>query len=639
MSTNFVDSAQFTDRVDSPLVALRTQAPQVAKTIIKQLSSTKSVAVRLAGFHLLYQLILVLQGGLDSQTGPLFSVIETILKSSDSGSSHGSSSASTTSLKIQVYAFLSLLFRTHGLRAVQPHLQKFAPLLVKSISDKGTPKIGAAAFGAAGDLVKLLRPASGLPSSPMPNGESSSVASHLRAIFDATTACLSRSDIDQEVRDRGLVCLGDLIIHAGADFGSDVSRALIILKERMRNENTRLVGLMTLARIAEAPQSNNANFGAFLQESAAEVVDFLRKTNKPVQAASYVCLEAILRRCGADLSVDTAANIVKNLQPAVVRPDMNLARSVNSLSTLLEAKAGEVVQSVETEIVPSVFELVAAQSPSLTSPAVASLLRFFAAYVAAGGNGPAAVTQLRDLSTRANLQTQMVASKCIGAVYRVASESDNKAAEEILKDITSKLKTVRFVGPTPRWNAADLDIQTGKTEPSVLCLSYLTIGEIGRKTDLAGQQDVFKAALASLTHSNEDVRSAAAFAIGNMAAGSPTAFLPSVLKEIQKASQDDRKMHMLLSSVKEVLSHASASALSELSEALWDPLFQICERAQAQESSKKDTNSAKAGDEARLDGTRNIASECLGKITLTDPAHYLAKLQVGKLCTKLSPIG
>ena len=117
-----------------------------------------------------------------------------------------------------------------------------------------------------------------------------------------------------------------------------------------------------------------------------------------------------------------------------------------------------------------------------------------------------------------------------------------------------------------------------------------------------------------------------------MAAGSPATFLPSVLKEIQKASQDDRKMHLLLGSVKEVLSHSSPSALSELSQALWDPLFQICERAQMQEqqNAKKDA-SAKAGDEARLDGTRNIAAECLGKITLTDPAEYLGKLQVSRI--------
>ena len=319
------------------------------------------------------------------------------------------------------------------------------PLLVKNIKDKNVPKIGAAAFGTASELVKLVRPISGLPAFPMPNGESSSTAAQLSNIFDATTDCLGRSDIDQDIRERGLVCLGDLIIHAGSDFGSDISKALSILKDRLKNENTRLVSLMTLARIAEAPASkNNPAFGGFMQESAEEVVGFLRKTNKPVQAASFVALESILRRSGSELPSSTAENIVNNLQPSIAQPDIHLPRSLNSLSTLLEAKSTAVVQPVEHNILPAIYELVSGQSATLTGPATTSLLRFFSAYASAGGNGQNIVTQLKDLATNAKggVQTQMVASKCIGAIYRVVLENDPKAAEKIVKDVTAKLKTV-----------------------------------------------------------------------------------------------------------------------------------------------------------------------------------------------------
>lgn len=115
-----------------------------------------------------------------------------------------------------------------------------------------------------------------------------------------------------------------------------------------------------------------------------------------------------------------------------------------------------------------------------------------------------------------------------------------------------------------------------------------------------------------------------------MAAGSPATFMPSVLQEIEKAGKDDRRMHLLLGSVKEILSHSSPEVLSELSNTLWSPLFQLCENASAQQKSTENAAgaSAKAGDEARLDGTRNIAAECLGKITLTNPSLYLNQLQV-----------
>jgi len=116
-----------------------------------------------------------------------------------------------------------------------------------------------------------------------------------------------------------------------------------------------------------------------------------------------------------------------------------------------------------------------------------------------------------------------------------------------------------------------------------------------------------------------------------MAAGSPSTFLPPILAEIEKASKDDRKLHLLLGSIKETISHSSSGTLSELSNALWAPLFQICETASAQQqagaASSTTPSSTKAGDGARLDGTRNIAAECLGKITLTNPSMYLGQLQ------------
>lgn len=122
------------------------------------------------------------------------------------------------------------------------------------------------------------------------------------------------------------------------------------------------------------------------------------------------------------------------------------------------------------------------------------------------------------------------------------------------------------------------------------------------------------------------------FDVGNMAAGSPAAFMPSVLQEIEKAGKDDRRMHLLLGSVKEIISHSPPEVLSELSNTLWSPLFQLCENASAQQKSADSAagSSARAGDEARLDGTRNIAAECLGKITLTNPSLYLGQLQVSQ---------
>ena len=419
------------------------------------------MAVRLAGFNLLHQLIYVLQGGLENVAASLMSVVESILRSADSvhTPSHAGGSSSTTSLKIQVYAFLALFFRTHPLRAVQPHLGKVLPLLTSSLADK-SPKIGAAAFTAASELVRLIKPDSTSPSSPSAATAGSASAAQAKTIYDATVAVLSRSDLDQELRERAIVCLGDLVIYAGADIGQDLQKALQILKDRLKNENTSLITLNTLARIADAPTSKDARvFGSFNQDIAEQVVGFLRKSNKPVQAAAFVCLEALLRSSsnsasgGQSFSTGTCTAIVASLQPSIANPDIHLARSLASLAAVLEsqaqahAKGTDVVQKVDTDVLPAVYALVGSSpSSSLSSTAATdALLRFFAAYVSAGGDALPVVAKLRDLGAAASasgngVQTQVVASKSIGTIYRGVVESDPKSAEKIIKETTSKLK-------------------------------------------------------------------------------------------------------------------------------------------------------------------------------------------------------
>ena len=433
------------------------------------------------------------------------SVIEGILKSADSvhTPSHAGGSSSTTSLKIQVYAFLALFFRTHPLRAVQPHLGKVLPLLTSSLADK-SPKIGAAAFTAASELVRLIKPDSASPSSPSAASAGNASSAQAKTIYDATVAVLSRSDLDQELRERAIVCLGDLVIYAGADIGQDLQKALQILKDRLKNENTSLITLNTLARIADAPTSRDARFfGSFNQDIVEQVVGFLRKSNKPVQAAAFVCLEALLRSSnatsgGQSFPTETCTAIVASLQPSIANPDIHLARSLASLASVLESQAqtqgkeNDVVQKVDADVLPSVYSLVGSStsSPLSSTAATDALLRFFAAYASAGGEPLPVVAKLRELGTAesssgSGVQTQVVASKSIGTIYRGVVDSDPKSAEKIIKETTSNLKVRVWLICWTCYQASRNLIaffrQTGKANAGVVCFGLLTVGEIGRR--------------------------------------------------------------------------------------------------------------------------------------------------------------
>ena len=390
---------------------------------------------------MLYQLTSVLQGGLESTVSSLVSVVEALLKSAEPSSFSNSTGGSSTNLKIQVFEFLALFFKTHHLRTIQPHLSQFVSLVTSGIADT-SPKIGAQSFVAASELVKVARPLSALTS---PATATPSTA-QIRSIFDSTINSLGRSDVDQEVRERGILCLGELIVHAGGEFGQDLHRALQILKERLRNENTRLVTLMTLSKIADSTSSRHMQYGLFMQEIANEVVTFLRRNNKPVQAASFVCLEAVLRRSGDTLSIDTCQLIVKGLQPSLSNPDIHLTRSLSSLSTILDTHP-DTVSTVTSEILPSVYGLVVSPTVTVTGPSLEALLRFISMYVKSGGDALSVVSRLSNLAATSNssVQIPMMASRCIGAIHQVIAESDSKTAGKIVKDTATIIKVCIIV--------------------------------------------------------------------------------------------------------------------------------------------------------------------------------------------------
>lgn len=130
----------------------------------------------------------------------------------------------------------------------------------------------------------------------------------------------------------------------------------------------------------------------------------------------------------------------------------------------------------------------------------------------------------------------------------------------------------------------------------------LTLGHARR--DLGSHEATFKKIVEQFGAQSEDVRRSAAFAAGNIAVGNSSAFLPTILELIQS---DDKKRYLALQALKEVIIHSTPEALASTSDTLWTPLFENCE--------------------AQEEGTRNVAADCLGQLTVINPAKYLPQLQ------------
>lgn len=124
-------------------------------------------------------------------------------------------------------------------------------------------------------------------------------------------------------------------------------------------------------------------------------------------------------------------------------------------------------------------------------------------------------------------------------------------------------------------------------------------------SDFAHQKDMFQTAIDLFGSTDEDIRSAAAFAAGNIAIGNLHLFLPAIVKLVQI---DKEKRLLALHALKEVVSNCPELKLESVAETIWVPLFQ--DSANSEES------------------TRNVAAACLGKLTTTNPSRYLPQLHV-----------
>lgn len=232
---------------------------------------------------------MVLRGGLDAQVGQLVEQIEKALKGVESASGPNSN------LKAEVLVFLRLLFQTHSPRSFEDQLGRLVPILVSALDDK-LHRNASEAFQACSQLIRVLRPLSGQTTADAKVRSSATYKPYVLEIYEATIARLVRPDSDQEIKERGISCLGVLLAHAGDDLSDKFDNCLSLLLDRLRNEVTRFVTVKVLAEIVSSPVCQGPQFDQFVHESIGEVADLLRKSNRALKLAAFDCLAALLKR-------------------------------------------------------------------------------------------------------------------------------------------------------------------------------------------------------------------------------------------------------------------------------------------------------------------------------------------------------
>ncbi|XP_076759288.1 cullin-associated and neddylation-dissociated 1 isoform X1 [Xylocopa sonorina] len=551
---------------DGPIALLQQQVPLIVKAIHRQMKE-KSIKTRQDCFSLLKELVLVLPGALSNHIPALIPGIQYSLGDKNSSSN----------MKIDTLAFVHTLLITHQPEAFHAHMAVLAPPIIAAVGDPFY-KITAEALLVLQQLVQVIR-----PHDKTCYFDFTSLSGE---IYRCTLMRLKTADIDQEVKERAIACMGQILAHFGDTLSDELHVCLPIFLDRLRNEITRLTTVKALTCIASSPLRVDLN--QIMEEAIPILGSFLRKNQRALKLCSLPLLDTLVRNYSSTLHVDLLDKVTMELPALLNETDLHIAQLTLNLLTTIAKLHPVALTRVSDNILPEILILV--KSPLLQGVALNSMLEFFQALVQADIPGLGyreLLSMLLAPVSQAVLHKQAYHSlaKCAAALTITWHQEAQAVVEQFLKDVQS-----------PQCDAQHI-------------FALLVIGEIGRHVDLSGITSLKHIILSSFSSHSEEVKSAASYTLGNIAVGNLPEYLPFILKEIEA---QPKRQYLLLHSLKEIITcqSASPSGVSHLQNfvpSIWMLLYRHCECTE--------------------EGTRNVVAECLGKLTLIDPATLLPRLQ------------
>uniref|UniRef100_A0A0D9YMT8 Cullin-associated NEDD8-dissociated protein 1 n=1 Tax=Oryza glumipatula TaxID=40148 RepID=A0A0D9YMT8_9ORYZ len=493
--------------------------------------------------------------------------------------------SSTSNLKIEALVFTRLVMASHSPAVFHPYIQALSIPILSAIGDRYY-KVTAEALRVCGELVRVLRP----------NFEARTLdyRPYIGPIYKAILARLANQDQDQEVKECAISCMSLVVFTFGDGLQRELPACLPILVDRMGNEITRLTAVKAFAVIAKSPL--RIDLSCVLDHVISELTAFLRKANRALRQATLGTLNSLVVAYGGQIGSSSYETIIAELSTLISDMDLHMTALALELccTIMVDRKSIQNVGlAVRYKVLPQALILI--RSALLQGQALQALQRFFASLVHSANTS--FDTLLDSLISTAKpsqsggLAKQALSSiaQCVAVLCLAAGDQKCASTIEMLKGILKD----------------DSATNSAKQHMALLCL-----GEIGRRKDLSNHAQIENIVIESFQSPFEEIKSAASYALGNIAVGNLSKYLPFILNQIDN---QQKKQYLLLHSLKEVIArqsvdHTGQSELQDSNiEKILALLFNHCESEE--------------------EGVRNVVAECLGKIALIEPRKLIPALK------------
>ncbi|KAF1401681.1 Cullin-associated NEDD8-dissociated protein 1, partial [Spheniscus magellanicus] len=554
---------------DVPLTMLQKQVPNIVKALHKQLKE-KSIKSRQGCFSLLTELANVLPGCLADHIPALVPGI--VFSLADKSSS--------SNMRIDTLSFLHVLLCNHQPEVFHPHIKSLLPPVVTCIGDPFY-KITSEALLVTQQLVKVIR--------PLDKSCTFDAKPYVKDLFPGTLKRLKAADIDQEVKERAISCMGQIICNLGDHLSTDLQPTLKIFLERLKNEITRLTTVKVLTLIASSPLK--INLRPILGEGFPILASFLRKNQRALKLSTLTALDILVKNYSDSLQPAMIESVLTELPALITENDMHVSQVAIMFLTTLAKVYPSCISKISGSVLAEIFQLV--HSPLLQGGALNAIIDFFQALVltktATMGyselmkqlTAPIYSSGSAEASVMLHKQAYYSVAKCVAALSSACPKEVPAIVNQFIQDVKNP-----------------------KSSSAVKVLAFLSLAEMGRTMNLSSQRELKTVILEAFSSPSEEVKSAASYALGNISVGNLKEYLPFMLKEI---GSQPKRQYLLLHSLKEVISSSPANGLEPYVEDIWALLFKHCECTE--------------------EGTRNVVAECLGKLTLVNPSELLPRLK------------
>jgi cullin-associated NEDD8-dissociated protein 1 len=538
---------------------------RVLKGTSKLLTAKKTSAkVKIAVFTMLQQLAFAAENKLEGAFGMLVPHVTAALKSRDG------------TLKLQALIFLRVSAWFVNPSTINNHMGELIGVVTPCV-DEEWYKIIAEALRVLSVFAQCLRPMREDRSrfdDSIPSGDCGRFGPIL---FDSIFPRFSKSDIDQEIKECSILALGSVIAHVGDACAEQLKAndTFQLLLERLQNEVTRMAALKTLTQIATTPL--DVDLCGTLEPICIELSGFLRQQLRALKQSSLMALDALVLSKGKMMQDNVSSTILKESSVLITDVDLHLSHLALRVATNILSSNGSSCPLVQKYVLGRAMDL--ASSTVLQGLALRSLQGFLATLVSLEQEG-SSYDELCALLLEPLVKCEDYPRSAILSIAQCVSVLAMNTSEE--KRAGTVERFVNDVANAEQHNKVSLQV-------ALFC-----IGEIGHQTDLSPHKDLYGVIVGLLQHNIEQIRSASAYALGSVAVGNMSAYLPAILDGLKG---DKSRHYQFLITLKEAVMRERKGIASFLDQVL-DALVENSESSE--------------------ENVRSIAAECLGTLCAAD---------------------